>query len=184
MGNLTCALSQRSVLRWDDGGLHFWVGPMETTTAAPCPTCWDELLDWTEEASKIFQHYLRIRIAGKGRTRIECADLLDTEVQFFSRILKSGGDPIRNLPSMKYLDLIKSLTENVSKWFSVYLRIRMAGKETTTYPRMEVADHESDTELHFIPHVLKSSGDQIRNLPSMEYFDRIKYLAENVSNWF
>jgi hypothetical protein len=121
MGNQTFALGQRSVLRWDNSGFHFWVGPMETT-AVHFPTCWDELLDWTEEASNIFQHYLRIRIAGK---------------------------------------------------------------ETTTYTnRMEVADHESDMELHFIPHVLKSAGDQIRNLPSMEYLDRIKYLAENVSNWF
>ena len=60
----------------------------------------------------------------------------------------------------------------------------MAGKETTTYPRMEEADHESDTELLFVPYVLKSAEDQIRNLPSMEYLDRIKYLAENVRNRF
>jgi hypothetical protein len=123
MGNLTFALGQRFALRWDNSGFHFWVGPMETT-AAHFPTCWDELLDWTEEASNIFQHYLRIRIAGQ---------------------------------------------------------------ETTTYATpMEEADHESNTELQFIPHLLKSAEDQIRNLPSMEYLDRIKYLAEivRVRNFF
>jgi hypothetical protein len=112
MGNQVLSLGRR-VLNQNDGDDRYWMGPVDGSSRLPL--CWDELLDWAEEASQMFQLYLRTR-----NSENESVDVLNArtrvgiELQLIPYVFKSKRDNIRNLPSMKYFDRVQFFAENVS----------------------------------------------------------------------
>jgi hypothetical protein len=113
MGN-RFSLGRHFLWRKDEGGLSFWMGPAQPGFDSHFPSCSDELLDWTFEASEMFQLYLRKGVSRRDTkdNKIEEAQL--PTVTFIPFVLKSSSKSVHDIPSMSTLNRIRFLAENVS----------------------------------------------------------------------
>ena len=98
----------------EDRSAAFWIGCMPNP--GPLPSCWDELVDWTEDATEIFQVYLRIRKAEADDASIE------EEMQFIPFVSREKSAQIHSLPSWKWLQRAQFFAENVRVSRSAELR--------------------------------------------------------------
>ena len=88
-----------------DVSLAFWIGNMPSP--GPLPSCWDELSDWTNDASEVFQVYLRIRRAEAD------VETVDEEMQFLPFVASDKSSAVYDLPSMEWLQRAQFFAENV-----------------------------------------------------------------------
>jgi hypothetical protein len=108
MGNIHAAAGRHLGLDEDPGFVSL-IGQL--ASPPPLPTCWDELHDWAEDASEIFQMYLRIRNCEKDDSPPE-AD----EIQFIPFVCSEKSEDVYNLPSIEWLDRAQFYADNVRTW--------------------------------------------------------------------
>jgi hypothetical protein len=104
MGNIYSA-ARRHLGLDEDPGFASLIGQL--ASPQPLPTCWDELHDWAEDASGIFQMYLRIRNCEKEHS--PGAD----EIQFIPFVFSEKSEDVYNLPSIEWLDRARFYADNV-----------------------------------------------------------------------
>lgn len=111
-----CTMGNRPFWNSDrhEAELNYWMGPAKTSWNHHFPSCTDELLDWTSEASRMFDLFLRKGVS-RRRELVKTAPLLEDlrEVTFLPCILPSAKEDAKKLSSMKLLDRICFLDENM-----------------------------------------------------------------------
>jgi hypothetical protein len=114
MGN---QFSLRCHFLWskDESGLNFWMGPVQAGFDSHFPTCSDELLDWTFEASEMFQLYLRKGVSRRGTKENQAEQDKPLSMTFVPFVLKSSSKSAHDIPSMSILNRMRFLAENVSQ---------------------------------------------------------------------
>jgi len=75
----------------------------------PIPGCWDEMLDWTEEASLIFQLYLFRNSKATDNNEEE----LGEQIQFVPYIRREKSATVNNISSMTYAKRTEFFAEHV-----------------------------------------------------------------------
>ena len=105
MGN-RISLTRRS-FGLESNSFAFWMGNMPISSPR-LPMCWDELADWSDDASDVFQVFLRVR-----KTESE-VDVLADEIQFIPYVLKEKCEDVYSLSSMEWLERTQFYAENVS----------------------------------------------------------------------
>jgi hypothetical protein len=105
MGNIHAA-ARRHLGLDEDPGFASLIGQL--ASPPPLPMCWDELHDWAEDASEIFQMYLRIRNCGKDHS--PGADEIQLFIPF---VFSEKSEEVDNLPSIEWLDRAQFYADNV-----------------------------------------------------------------------
>lgn len=106
---------QRASRQDEDVRRCLWVGPIVGANRSRIPACWDELLDWTIDASQIFDLFLQTRSSEANvAEEQEGNSKSNAKINFVPYALHTQAEHIRALPSMEYCDQEKFLFENVS----------------------------------------------------------------------
>lgn len=108
-------MGRHFLLGREDGNSTFWIGPVKSGHDSYFPSCSDELLDWTYEASVMFQLYLQKGISRRGVYMDKNpAEDVPSAITFLPLVLKSSYETVPSIPSMTILDRIRFFAENVS----------------------------------------------------------------------
>ena len=122
----------------EDPILSFWFGDkIQRMASRPLPTCWDELLDWTDDASEIFQAFEKrtnfnllstrkydkldeedthaATMPLKAKTKTDPSSNIQTTTRLVPLVLKDQVSSLRNLPAMeRFVERGKFYAEHVS----------------------------------------------------------------------
>jgi hypothetical protein len=81
------------------------------------PSCWDELLDWTEDASHIFHIFLKLQssdVDANTETSEDAPNVEAATLYFQPFVLKQEETQLNEIPSLNMIDQAAFLAENVS----------------------------------------------------------------------
>jgi hypothetical protein len=109
MGNRNSLVTNSST----EHSFCFWVG-QKPQFETPIPSCWEELIDWTQDASRVLQIFRRRqKLYDDGKE-----DFCD-ETQFIPYVAEEKSEEVYSLASLSMIDRAGFYAENVSQGLSV-----------------------------------------------------------------
>lgn len=106
----------RLLLSGNEDGRNFWLGTEhQRSLDSHFPSCSDELLDWTFEASVMFHLYLNKGVSRRGaKMDKDPAVNAPESITFIPYVLTSSCEDVQKIPSMNMLNRLRFFADNVS----------------------------------------------------------------------
>lgn len=114
MGNTWFLGSAGDPYQGTNEAIGFWLGPAKGGFDMHLPSCSDELIDWTDEATQILRLFLQ-----KGVSRQFAKSRPDSKRKYLKLsikplVLASSTQECQHLPSLGLIERVRFFAENVS----------------------------------------------------------------------